>query len=172
MADGIRRFVEAGGYAVAEARLAWNDERGHASEIIPGLGLHEVFGVREQHAWMIDEVTDHGLTPSARRLREGGGRHFSSGRRICEHRRITFAGCSCPGDDRRRAGHRRISLWSRRDALHRHLHRRRDTPGNGDTGSRDDDHGDRQHRDAKCWCVCDAASEYRLHSRARGLGRY
>jgi beta-galactosidase len=65
MADGIRRFVEAGGYAVAEARLAWNDERGFSSEIIPGLGLHEVFGVREHEAWMTDEVafavaeTDH-----------------------------------------------------------------------------------------------------------------
>ncbi len=55
-ADGIRKFVERGGYAVAEARLAWNDERGYASEVIPGLGLHEVFGVREQDAWMTDEV--------------------------------------------------------------------------------------------------------------------
>ncbi len=55
-ADGIRHFVEQGGYAVAEARLAWNDERGYASEIIPGLGLHDVFSVRERDAWMTDEV--------------------------------------------------------------------------------------------------------------------
>jgi beta-galactosidase len=37
---------------VGEARLAWNDDRGFAAEIIPGAGLHEVFGVREQDVWM------------------------------------------------------------------------------------------------------------------------
>ncbi len=46
--DGIRRYVEGGGTVVAEARLAWNDERGFASDIIPGFGLHEVFGAREK----------------------------------------------------------------------------------------------------------------------------
>ncbi len=46
-AEGIRAFVEGGGYVLAEARIGWNDDRGYASEIIPGLGLHEVFGVRE-----------------------------------------------------------------------------------------------------------------------------
>lgn len=51
-AAGLRRFVEQGGRAVAEARLAWNDERGFAAEVIPGAGLHEVFGVREKHVWM------------------------------------------------------------------------------------------------------------------------
>jgi len=51
-ATGLRHFVEQGGHAVAEARLAWNDERGFAAEIIPGMGLHEVFGVREKHVWM------------------------------------------------------------------------------------------------------------------------
>jgi beta-galactosidase len=51
-ADGLRRFVEQGGYAVAEARLAWNDDRGFAAPIIPGMGLHEVFGVRESNLWM------------------------------------------------------------------------------------------------------------------------
>ena len=56
MADGLRRFVEGGGRVVAEARLAWNDERGYSSEILPGLGLHEVFGVREQDAWMVDKA--------------------------------------------------------------------------------------------------------------------
>jgi beta-galactosidase len=55
-ADGLRRFVERGGHAVAEARLAWNDERGHAAPIIPGAGLHEVFGVREKDAWMRQQV--------------------------------------------------------------------------------------------------------------------
>ncbi len=55
-ADGLARYVEQGGRAVAEARLGWNDERGFASEILPGLGLHEVFGVRERDAWMVDDV--------------------------------------------------------------------------------------------------------------------
>lgn len=51
-ASGLRRYVERGGHAVAEARLAWNDERGFAAEIIPGAGLHEVFGIRERQVWM------------------------------------------------------------------------------------------------------------------------
>ncbi|HUF26608.1 MAG TPA: beta-galactosidase [Gemmatimonadaceae bacterium] len=67
-ADGLRRFVERGGHAVAEARLAWNDDRGHAAEIIPGAGLHEVFGVREKNLWMRQRIelsvvdTGHQLT--------------------------------------------------------------------------------------------------------------
>jgi beta-galactosidase len=40
-------YVRNGGALVTEARLAWNNERGRASEIIPGLGLHEVAGCRE-----------------------------------------------------------------------------------------------------------------------------
>jgi len=32
---------------VAEARLAWNDERGFASPVIPGFGLDGLFGARE-----------------------------------------------------------------------------------------------------------------------------
>ena len=47
VADGIRRYVENGGTVVAEARLAWNDARGIASDIIPGAGLDEIFGARE-----------------------------------------------------------------------------------------------------------------------------
>jgi len=55
-AEGIRAFVENGGHVLAEARIGWNDDRGYASEIIPGLGLHEVFGVREHEVRMRDEV--------------------------------------------------------------------------------------------------------------------
>ncbi len=54
-AAGLKSFVEAGGCAVAEARLAWNDERGYASEVIPGMGLSEVFGVRETSVAMRDK---------------------------------------------------------------------------------------------------------------------
>jgi beta-galactosidase len=47
-AEAIKQFVAGGGTAVAEARLAWNDERGFASNIIPGFGLDEAFGAREK----------------------------------------------------------------------------------------------------------------------------
>jgi beta-galactosidase len=47
-AEAIKHFVANGGTAVAEARLAWNDERGFASDVIPGFGLDEVFGAREK----------------------------------------------------------------------------------------------------------------------------
>lgn len=40
-------YVRQGGHLVAEARPGWNDERGRASEIIPGMGLHNLFGARE-----------------------------------------------------------------------------------------------------------------------------
>ncbi len=55
-ADGIKAFVEGGGYVMAEARIGWNDDRGYASEIIPGLGLHEVFGVREHEVRLRENV--------------------------------------------------------------------------------------------------------------------
>ena len=43
----LAAYVRDGGALVAEARLAWNNERGYASERIPGLGLWEVMGTRE-----------------------------------------------------------------------------------------------------------------------------
>ena len=48
--DALRRlvaYVRAGGTLVAEARLGWIDERGYSNPVIPGGGLHEVFGCRE-----------------------------------------------------------------------------------------------------------------------------
>jgi beta-galactosidase len=48
VAEGVKRYVREGGTAVSEARLAWNDERGFSSEVIPGFGLAEVFGAREK----------------------------------------------------------------------------------------------------------------------------
>lgn len=48
VAAGIKRYVQIGGTAVAEARLAWNDERGFASDVIPGFGLDEIFGAKEK----------------------------------------------------------------------------------------------------------------------------
>ena len=43
----LREYVRGGGTLLAEARLAWNNEKGYASERIPGLGLWEVMGARE-----------------------------------------------------------------------------------------------------------------------------
>lgn len=43
----LRDYVHQGGSLVSEARLAWNDDRGRAREIIPGFGLHEVCDCRE-----------------------------------------------------------------------------------------------------------------------------
>jgi len=46
-AGTLKAYVEAGGALVAEARMGWNNERGYASERIPGMGLAEVMGCRE-----------------------------------------------------------------------------------------------------------------------------
>jgi beta-galactosidase len=46
-ATRLKDFVEKGGHLLAEARFAWNDERGYATDVIPGMGLSEVFGIRE-----------------------------------------------------------------------------------------------------------------------------
>jgi len=56
VADGVKRYVADGGTAVAEARLAWNDARGFASDVIPGAGLSEVFGARESVIKPADKV--------------------------------------------------------------------------------------------------------------------
>jgi beta-galactosidase GanA len=45
----LREYVRQGGTLVAEARLGWNDELGRSADIIPGFGLHEVMGCREEH---------------------------------------------------------------------------------------------------------------------------
>lgn len=44
----LREYVHSGGTLAAEARFGWNNERGFASERIPGLGLWEVMGCREK----------------------------------------------------------------------------------------------------------------------------
>jgi beta-galactosidase len=74
-ADGLKRFTEEGGYVLSEARLAWNDDRGYAAEVIPGMGLSEVFGVRERELRMREGGVDLLITspdhPAAGGLREG-----------------------------------------------------------------------------------------------------
>ena len=56
VAEAVKRYVANGGTAVAEARLAWNDERGFASDVIPGGGLAEVFGARESLIRPVDRA--------------------------------------------------------------------------------------------------------------------
>jgi beta-galactosidase len=48
VAEEVKEYVAEGGVAVAEARLAWNNARGYASPTIPGFGLDQVFGAREE----------------------------------------------------------------------------------------------------------------------------
>jgi len=55
-AEGLREFVKNGGHVVAEARFGWNDDRGYASEIIPGIGMHDIFGAREDEVRMRENV--------------------------------------------------------------------------------------------------------------------
>jgi len=43
----LREYVAGGGHLAVEARAGWNNERGRASDVIPGMGLHEVLGCRE-----------------------------------------------------------------------------------------------------------------------------
>ncbi len=46
-AAALKSYVRNGGALVAEARLGWSNERGNASDRIPGMGLWEVMGCRE-----------------------------------------------------------------------------------------------------------------------------
>ncbi|MGH9771583.1 MAG: beta-galactosidase trimerization domain-containing protein, partial [Candidatus Acidiferrales bacterium] len=55
-AAGLKRYVERGGSMVSEARLAWNSEHAYTSYVIPGMGLSEVFGVRETKVLTRDDV--------------------------------------------------------------------------------------------------------------------
>ena len=43
----LREYVTRGGTLITEARAGWNTDAGRASEIIPGMGLHELVGCRE-----------------------------------------------------------------------------------------------------------------------------
>lgn len=54
-AGELREYARAGGRLVVEARAGWNDERGRASEVIPGLGLAEVVGARESAVQTVEK---------------------------------------------------------------------------------------------------------------------
>lgn len=72
-AERLGSFVRTGGTLVAEARLAWNDERGYSQEVIPGFGLDRVFRVREGALRMEREVAIQitGAGPLLGELKEG-----------------------------------------------------------------------------------------------------
>jgi len=74
-ARALVEYVRGGGTLVAEARAAWNDERGRATEIIPGSGLHEVCACREtavqQTASGTTEITIAAADPSIPLLSPG-----------------------------------------------------------------------------------------------------
>ncbi|MFC1484214.1 beta-galactosidase [Candidatus Neomarinimicrobiota bacterium] len=55
-ARGLEKYIQQGGNVVAEARLAWNDDQGNTSLVMPGMGLSKVFGVRETKVVTRDEV--------------------------------------------------------------------------------------------------------------------
>jgi beta-galactosidase len=57
VAEGVVRYIRNGGTAVAEARLAWNDERGFSSDEVPGFGLAELFGAREKIIRPVEKPT-------------------------------------------------------------------------------------------------------------------
>jgi beta-galactosidase len=67
VAGALKDYVRGGGVLIAEARPAWNDERGFANERIPGAGLDEVFGAREAVLHSAEPITmtlSGGLAPA------------------------------------------------------------------------------------------------------------
>src|SRR5581483_10852460 len=55
-AAGLKKYVEQGGSLMSEARLAWNSEHAYTADAIPGMGLGEVFGIRETKVLTRNEV--------------------------------------------------------------------------------------------------------------------
>jgi beta-galactosidase len=73
-ASALREYVRRGGTLISEARPAWNDDRGFANPTIPGAGLDEVFGAREQELRTADSVTMIGASDLAGLLAPFAGR--------------------------------------------------------------------------------------------------
>jgi beta-galactosidase len=57
MAAALEQYVSAGGHLFVEARPGWQDERGHASAVLPGFGWDRLFGVREADVLPIRQAT-------------------------------------------------------------------------------------------------------------------
>ncbi len=73
-AAGLKRYVEQGGSLVSEARLAWNSEHAYTASVIPGMGLSEVFGIRETKVLTRSQVriiVDDNSNPALAKLNRG-----------------------------------------------------------------------------------------------------
>lgn len=73
-AAGLKTYVERGGSLMSEARLAWNSEHAYTADVIPGMGLSEVFGIRETKVLTRDNVKvviDDNTNPAVAKLKKG-----------------------------------------------------------------------------------------------------
>jgi beta-galactosidase len=73
-AAGLKKYVEQGGFLVSEARMAWNSEHAYSADVIPGMGLSDVFGIRETKVLTRDNVRmviDDSTHPALTRLKKG-----------------------------------------------------------------------------------------------------
>jgi beta-galactosidase len=73
-AAGLKKYVEHGGSLMSEARLAWNSEHAYTADVIPGMGLSEVFGIRETKVLTRDDVKvviDDNSNPALAKLKRG-----------------------------------------------------------------------------------------------------
>jgi beta-galactosidase len=57
MAAALEQYVTAGGRLFVEARPGWQDERGHASPVLPGFGWDRLLGVRETEVLPVKQVS-------------------------------------------------------------------------------------------------------------------
>jgi len=57
MAATLEQYVESGGRLFVEARPGWQDERGHASPVLPGFGWDRLLGVRETEVLPVKQVS-------------------------------------------------------------------------------------------------------------------
>ena len=57
MAAALEQYVMAGGHLFVEARPGWQDERGHASPVLPGFGWDRLLGVRETEVLPVKQVS-------------------------------------------------------------------------------------------------------------------
>jgi beta-galactosidase len=73
-AAGLKRYVDQGGSLMAEARLAWNSDHAYSADVIPGMGLSEVFGIRETKIATreaVNVVVEDTSSPALARLKKG-----------------------------------------------------------------------------------------------------
>jgi beta-galactosidase len=57
MAAALEQYTLAGGRLFVEARPGWQDERGHASPVLPGFGWDRLLGVRETEVLPVKQVS-------------------------------------------------------------------------------------------------------------------